>query len=189
MRTALIAACLALLAVPAAAQMPPNPEARVEAQRAAMAQLSFMDGIWRGPAWALLPSGRQEFVQTERVGPFLGGAVRVVEGRGYAAGGSVAFNALGVLSYDPDRRAYSLQSWAQGYSVTSILRVEGNRVIWEAPAGPGAVVRHTATIGDGTWHEVSERIAGDAPPVQVAELNLRRVSDTDWPAGDPVPMR
>jgi hypothetical protein len=36
---------------------------------------------------------------------------------------------------------------------------------------------------------VGERIVGTAPPMQMFEMNLTRIGDTQWPAGDPVPMR
>lgn len=180
---------LILVSTLAVGQAPPDPSARTAAQREAMSRLSFMDGVWRGPAWSLTPAGRHEVVQTERVGPFLDGAVRVVEGRAYRPDGSVAFNALGVISFDPSAGTYSMSSWAMGHSVSATLNVSGDVVTWETPAGPGAVIRHTATIRNGLWHEVSERIAGDAPPMRVAELNLSRMSDTSWPAADPVPAR
>ena len=180
--------CLAVAAAPAAAQFQ-DPAPRIAAQREAMARLSAMDGVWRGPAWSLTPQGRREMVQSERIGPMLDGAIKVMEGRGYAADGSVGFNAFGVVSYDPDRRAYSLSTWALGHSIIVPLTITETGYVWEAPAGPGAIIRYTATIRDGTWHEVGERIVGNAPPMRVVELNLRRVSDTDWPAAGPVPMR
>ena len=183
------AAALILAAVPAAAQNRYDPAVRIAAQREAMARLAYMDGVWRGPAWSLTPQGRRDMVQAERIGPMLGGAIRVMEGRGYAADGSVAFNALGVVSFDPDRRAYSLTTWALGYSVTVPLTLTDTGYVWEAPAGPGAITRYTATIRDGAWHEIGERIAGDAAPVRTVELTLRRIGDSDWPAGSPVPMR
>jgi hypothetical protein len=189
MRPFLIAAWLIAAAIPAAAQNPHDPATRIAAQRAAMARLAFLDGVWRGPAWSLTPQGRREMIQAERIGPFLDGAVRVMEGRGYAMDGSVAFNAFGIVSFDPATSRYSLTSWAMGYSGTFPLRLTEDGYVWEAPAGPGATIRYTAVIRDGSWHEVGERIAGDAPPVRVVELNLRRVGDTSWPAGDPVPMR
>lgn len=186
-RLALAAAAI-LAAQPVASQYP-DPAPRIAQQKEAMARLSVMDGVWRGPAWSLTPQGRQEMVQTERIGPMLDGAIRVMEGRGYAPDGSVRFNAVGVVSYDPDRRAYSLTSWALGHSLTVPLTVTESGYVWEAPAGPGAIIRYTATIGNGTWHEVGERIAGNAPPMRVVELNLRRVSDSDWPEAGAAPMR
>lgn len=181
--------CLILGAIPAAAQNRYDPAVRIAAQREAIARLAFMDGVWRGPAWALTPQGRREMVQAERIGPMLDGSIRVMEGRGYAADGSIAFNAFGVVSFDPDRRAYSLTTWALGYSITVPLTITDSGYVWEAPAGPGAITRYTATIRGNSWHEIGERIAGGAPPVRTVELTLRRIGDSAWPAGDPVPMR
>jgi hypothetical protein len=178
-----------LFAVPAAAQMPPDPATRISAEREAMARLAFMNGIWRGPAWSITPAGRREVTQTERIGPFLGDSVKLIEGRAYLADGSVGFNALGVISFDPASGAYSLSSWAQGYAGVFPLRITSDGYVWEVPAGPGAIVRYTATIGNGRWREVGERIAGTAPPLQIFEMNLVRVGDTAWPGADPVPMR
>ena len=147
----------------------------------------MMDGVWRGPAWTMTPQGRHEITQTERIGPFLGGSVRVIEGRGYDSDGSVTFNALGVISFDPVAGGYSMNSWAQGYAGTFPLRPTSDGYVWEVPAGPGAIIRYTATIRDGAWREVGERIAGDSPPVQIFEMNLQRVGDTDWPQGGTIP--
>ena len=184
-----VATGLVALAAPAAAQNPYDPAVRIAAQREAMARLSFMDGIWRGPAWAITPEGRQELVQTERVGAFLDGSIRMVEGRGYRPDGSVGFNALGIIAYDPQSRSYSMTSHAMGYSATFPLEVTATGFAWQRPAGPGATIRYSATIENGTFHEIGERISGNAPPMRVFEMILQRVGDTDWPAGDPVPMR
>src|SRR5215831_18289003 len=84
----------------ALAQGPPNPEKLIAAQREAMKRLAFMDGVWRGPAWTILPSGDKSTVtQTERIGPFLDGSVKVMEGRAYDSDGKVPFNAFGTISY------------------------------------------------------------------------------------------
>ena len=182
-------AALALIAaVPAAAQMP-DTGARLAQQREAMAAFARMDGVWRGPAWALTPAGRHEIVQTERIGTFLGGTIRVVEGRGYNPDGSIGFNAFGVISFDPSSRGYTITSWAMGYKGDFALRPTPTGYVWETPAGPGAVIRYTATIEGDRFREVGERIAGNAPPVQIFEMNLRRVSDSDWPGAGAVPMR
>ena len=194
MRLILIAAALACAvltcaAAPAIAQGPYDPAARIAAQRTAMARLARLDGVWRGPAWTLTPQGRREMVQAERIGPFLDGSVRVMEGRGYTADGAVAFNAFGVVFFDPVTGRYSLTSWAMGFSGTFPLTLTEDGYVWEAPAGPGAIMRYTAVIRGDSWHEIGERIVAGAPPVRTVELNLRRVGDTDWPAANPVPMR
>lgn len=182
-------AALALIAaVPATAQMPETGR-RLEQQREAMAAFARMDGVWRGPAWAITPEGRHEIVQTERAGTFLNGTIRLVEGRGYNADGTTGFNAFAVISFEPSTGAYTLSSWAQGYNGDFTVRPTPTGYVWEIPAGPGAVIRYTATIEGDSFREVGERIAGNAPPMQIFEMNLRRVSDSDWPGAGAVPMR
>lgn len=189
MRIAPFAAVALLLSAPLAAQTRPDPAALTAAQREAMGAFARMDGVWRGPAWTMTPNGRHDITQTERIGPFLGGSVKVIEGRGYNEDGSVGFNALGVISYDPATSGYTISSWALGRGGVFPIRPTPDGYIWEIPAGPGTIIRYTATIRDGTLREIGERIAGGAAPVQFFEMNLRRVGDTAWPAADPVPMR
>jgi hypothetical protein len=183
----ILAAAAIVICTPAFAQAP-DP-GRMAAQKQAMEGLKLMDGVWRGPAWTLLPSGRHEVTQTERIGPFLGGSVKVIEGRGYNADGSVGFNALGIISFDPTANKYTLHSYALGRSGDFPLEVKPDGYVWEVPAGPGAVIRYTATITREHWRETGERIAGAAPPMQIFEMNLTRIGDTQWPAIDAVPMR
>lgn len=190
-----LALCLILaLAAPAAAQdstRPPaaagpwDPATRLAAQREAMQALAFLDGNWRGPATTSELEG--ELVQTERVGTLLGGSVRLVEGRGYDAGGNTVFNAVGVISYDPVRRGYSIRTYSMGYSGDYPLEVRPDGFSWSHPAGPGATIRYNATVRDGEWHEVGERVVEGAPPVRVIELRLRRIGDSPWPQAGTVP--
>lgn len=87
----------------ASGQRRPDPTALIAAPRAAMVPLAWMDGVWRGSAWTVLPSGEKRIItQTERIGPFLDGSIKVVEGRGFEADGRVGFNAFGIISYNPD---------------------------------------------------------------------------------------
>ena len=186
---ALAAAAILALSSPASGQSPSDPAVLLAAQREAMAPLAMMDGVWRGTAWAMTREGRHDVVHTERIGPFLGGSVKVVEGRAYNADGSVGFNAFGIISFDPRSRVYTLHSYAMGRAGDFPLEVRPDGYVWQVPAGPGAIIRYTATIGAGTWREVGDRIAGGGAPVRIFEMNLKRVGDTSWPAGDPVPMR
>jgi hypothetical protein len=185
-RIAAFALAAALLVAAHARAQGPDAAALIAAQRAAMAPLSMMDGVWRGPAWTVLPTGeRHEVTQTERIGPFLDGSVKVLEGRGYDADGRVTFNAFGTISYDPATRAYSLHSYAQGRSGTFVLTPTADGYVWEIPAGP-MIIRYTATIRDGAWREVGDRIMPGRDPVRFFEMNLRHVGDTDWPTAGAV---
>jgi hypothetical protein len=184
-RIAALAIILMTAGVPLVAfgQAQQNPAALIAAQREAMLPLASMDGVWRGPAWTILPSGEKHGVtQTERIGPFLDGSVKVIEGRGYDADGKVAFNAFGTISYNPAMRAYTLHSYAQGYAGDFPLKPTPDGYVWEIPAGQ-MTIRYTCVIKDGTWKEVGDRIAPGKEPVRFFEMTLKRIGDTTWPAG------
>lgn len=166
----------------ALAQTPPGAAEMVDAQREAMKALASMNGAWRGEATTLLPGGeRRTITQTERIGPFLGGTLKVIEGRGHDASGKVVFNAFGIVSFDPATQTYALRSYAHGRKGDFPLKPTADGYTWEVPAGPGAIVRYTATIKDNRLHEVGDRIVGAAEPVRVFEMRLERIGDTDWP--------
>ena len=166
---------------PAAAQSA-DPQA-IAAEREAMTRFAWMDGIWRGPATTQTPSGPHSVTQTERIGPTLGGTIKVMEGRGYNADGSTGFNAFGILSYDPAARGYRLHSYALGRAGDFELTPTANGYVWTIPAGPFSI-RYTATLAGGTWTEVGDRLVPGQPPQRFFEMRLTRVSDTDWPAAN-----
>jgi hypothetical protein len=159
----------------------PDPQVLIAAQREGMAPLSYMNGVWRGPATTTLPSGEVHAItQTERIGPFLDGSVKVIEGRGYESNGRVGFNAFGVISYDPASRTYTMRSYAQGFHGDFVITPTADGYVWEIPAGP-TTIRYTAVIKDGNWREVGDRIIPGRAPVRFFEMNLVRVGDSDWP--------
>jgi len=171
------------------AQERPDPATLIAAQREAMAHLAVMDGVWRGPAWTILPSGeKHNITQTERIGPFLDGSIKVIEGRGYEPDGRVGFNAFGIVSYDPASKTYSLHSHAQGRVGDFALKPITDGYVWEIPAGP-MTIRYTATIKDGAWLEVGDRIMPGKEPVRFFEMNLKRVGDNTWPAAGAIPPK
>lgn len=175
---------LLFLQITAAAfgQTPSDPKALISAQREAMSPLSWMNGEWRGPAWTILPSGQKhEVTQTERIGPFLDGSIKVIEGRSYDAAGNVGFNAFGIISYDVAKKAYMLHSYAQGRVGDFVLTPTADGYVWEIPAGP-ATIRYTAVLKDGVWRESGDRIVAGKEPVRFFEMTLKRVGDSTWPA-------
>jgi hypothetical protein len=161
----------------------------IAAQKEAMKALAMMDGVWRGPAWTILPTGEKlNVTQTERVGPFLDGAVRVMEGRGYDAGNNLKFNAFGTVSYDVVKKAYTLHTYAMGHVGDFPLTANADGFVWEIPAGP-MTIRYTCTIKNGEWHEVGDRIVPGQEPVRFLEMTLKRVGDSDWPAAGAIPPK
>lgn len=156
------------------------------AQRQSLQPLSIFDGTWRGPAKTIGADGKEiNITQTERVGALLGGTIRVIEGRGYAPDGTSPFNAFAVISYSPQTAKYNFRSYAQGYSGDFPLEVRSDGFTWSINAGP-ATLRYTATVKDGVWVEIGERIVEGRPPVKTFEMTLRRIGNTDWPAAGSV---
>jgi hypothetical protein len=177
-----------LVSSPALAQRP-DPAKLIAAEKDAMKRFAYMDGVWRGPAWTILETGEKHSItQTERIGPFLDGSVKVVEGRGYDADGTVTFNAFGVIFYDPNSKTYTLHSHAQGMVGDFTINPTVDGYTWEIPAGP-MTIRYTMTLKDGTWTEVGDRIMPGSDPIRFFEMNLKRVGDTDWPAAGAIPAK
>lgn len=176
-------------AAPAFAQVSQDPRPLIAAQKEAIAPLKYMDGIWRGPATTVRGAGEKHTItQTERIGSFLDGAVKVIEGRGYEADGRVSFNALGIISFDPAKKAYNLHSYALGHSGDFPLTLTPDGYVWEIPQPTGKIV-YTATVKDNVWVEVGDRVVPGREPVRFFEMKLERVGDTDWPLGTPVAPR
>lgn len=185
----LMSGLVAALSSVASAQTPANPAALMAEQKTALEKFARMDGVWRGPAWTILPSGeKHNITQTERIGPFLDGSIKVIEGRGYEADGRVSFNAFGVISYSAETKGYRMRSHAQGrYGDFAIVPTDDG-YMWEVPAGP-MTIRYTAVIKDGVLKEVGDRIMPGKEPVRFFEMTLNRIGNTDWPAGNAVPAK
>ena len=185
----LLAASIVFTMAPTSAQSMANPAATMGAQREAMVPLAYMDGVWRGTGWTILSNGEKRTVtQTERVGSFLGGSVKVIEGRGYDADGNVAFNAFGTIAYAPATKQYTLHSYAMGSVGDFAMQTTPDGYTWEIPAGP-ATIRYTVVIKDGTWKEVGDSIVPGKPPTRFFEMTLQRIGNTDWPAAGAIPAK
>ncbi len=120
MKPSIVLTYLLLASAPVLAQERPNPAKLIAMQQEAMSPLAYMDGVGRGSAWTILDSGQKhQITQTERIGPFLDGSVKVMEGRGYEPDGKVSFNAFGTISYSPATKSYTLHAYAMGMPVIS----------------------------------------------------------------------
>lgn len=182
---AALTACLALAVAATASAQAVRPNGTVE-QRQAMQALSWMDGEWVGEATILMGPGAGTHPHTERVGPMLGGSIKVIEGRSAGgADGAPAFNAFAVVSWDDAADRYVMRSYANGYAGDFPLEASADGFAWTAPA-PGGEIRYVTTFRDGVWVEIGHFVMPGRDPMKVIELRLRRRGDTDWPAGDPV---
>lgn len=158
-----------------------------QAQRDAVGRLAFLDGEWRGTATTYSPGGTAVVLtQTERIGPILGGSVRVIEGRGYTSDGETAFNALAIVTWDDRAGRYNFRTYANGRYGDYPFEVTEDGFRWETPAGAGARVVYSARVRDGEWDQTGDYVVDGQPPRRIIELDLRRVGDSGWPAAGAV---
>ncbi|EGF89803.1 hypothetical protein ABI_42260 [Asticcacaulis biprosthecium C19] len=178
--------CAAALAAMSVSAVCAQEAAKPAANAAAIAKLDGMKGVWKGEAQGFNQSGPFKLTQTERVGTMLGGDVLVIEGRGYDPAGALQFNAFAILSWSNDKQKYELQAYNAGRSGTFKFDLTPTGAVWEIPAGPNARVVNTITLSGDTWHEVQEYVAEGQPARKIFEMNLKRVSETEWPAAGAV---
>jgi len=166
-----------------------DPSAQIATQRTAMRSLARMDGTWRGKARIQGMDGKwKEITQTERVGNTLDSTLKLVEGRGYDETGKLAFHAVATLAYDTRKKAFAFRSHSRGEVGDFAFTPTDSGFVWEIPT-PAFTIRYTATIRDGQWREVGDRIVSGGQPVRFFEMEVTRLGDTDWPAAGAVQPR
>lgn len=165
-----------LTAAPLGAQ-----HAQLQPASPSLAPFDWLNGAWRGTATIETPQGTVTLTQSERFGPMLGGAVRLIEGRGYGPKGDVKFNAFAVLFGRPDG-TYAMHAWAQGREGIYQVKLQSEGFDWEIPAGP-ITIRYEARRIGGKWIETGYRIVPGKPPVQFYRKELTRIGNANWNAG------
>lgn len=183
-----VAALVGMVAIGAASPSPAQElrPAGTQEQRDAMQRLSWMDGEWAGTASVYAGPGRtSSHSHTERIGPMVGGSVKVIEGRTTEADGQVSFNAFAVVSWDDETDRYIMRSYANGQAGDFPLEITADGFKWSTPSR-GGTMNYVTTHTGGEWVEVGDFVMDGRPPMRVIELRLRRRGDTDWPAANPV---
>jgi hypothetical protein len=148
-----------------------------EAQREAMKKLAFLVGKWTGDASVESGPGRKiELKQTEIVEYRLDGLIMVVEGTGRDGSGKVVFNAVGVISYEENKKVYEVRAYNDGRKVDSPLETDGKGFAWGFESGP-AKVRHVMKVTEaGDWDETTTVKVGDSPETPMVRMQLKHVS-------------
>lgn len=169
-------------AAPAKAQeaSPPIMHARPDATAA----LAMFDGVWIGPATMTARNGTvTAFEQMERIGPMLGGEIRVMEGKARGADGQALFNAFTVFSGTENGRI-EMRSHVWGDQSARIIELKPDGYVWRAPTAAGTMV-YDITVRHDVWHETGVIELADGRKVAFFEMTLTRQGDTDWPAANP----
>ena len=191
MMTSLAAVCLAT--APAMAQNAAE-VARIapilSAQKAEMDRLASYDGVYSGPWQIFKPDGSpaERGSTVHRVGPFLGGTIKIMEGRNYSSEGALVFNGMMVFSHNVKSKAWKMDVFAFGeaFEVKPIFTDTG--YYFDAPgAEPDGFRRITITVTPTTWEEEVYDHHPAKPPVRLFSMKLKRVGATDWPLGRPNP--
>lgn len=186
MMRALVPSLVLAITAPAVASAQAQNPLGAETQRQAMQALSWMDGEWRGTATAMVGRGETKTMpHTERIGLTLGGSIRVIEGKSYNPDGTTAFNAFAVLSWDDAAGRYMMRSYANGQAVDVPLEGDATGFRWTVPSR-GGELRYSTVHENGEWIETGDYVMEGRPPMRVIDMRLRRIGDTDWPAGGAV---
>ncbi|GIH47884.1 hypothetical protein [Microbispora rosea] len=144
----------------------------------AIRRLDFMVGKWAGSGWVDTATGRQEFLQTEKVAYKAGGQVLTVEGEGRdkADPRRIVDTALAVVSYSDATGQYRWEAFSQGHVTESVPVVGDHTFQWSLQTG-GPTIRYTLSFTGRTWHEVGEyTLDGGATWRQNFQMDLRRVA-------------
>jgi hypothetical protein len=153
-----------------------------------MKTLSFLDGEWRGASKTLRKAGWASMVQTERAGLMLDGTVRMIEVRGYEPDGSLSFNALRVISFDPDNKTYSMRSYQNGSVRDYELEVTATGIAWEI-GGKDTTTRYETSVKNGVWSETATRAKAKGERETYLSISMKRVRAGSWPQAGALAMK
>ena len=149
----------------------------LEAQRAAMKKLSFLVGRWSGEARTLRAPGEVvDLLQTEEAQFKLDGLVLVIEGVGKAkVDGKPLLQALGLVSYDDEARAYTMRAFNDGRFLETEVKLltEGQGMTWGFALGEFRTNSTLRMNERGEWTERTELVIGAQPPQPMMEVNVR----------------
>ena len=160
---------------PQMAQLPRVPD--LEAQRAAMKEVSFLVGKWAGEARLLRgPAESMELLQTEEAGYKLDGLILVIEGVGRTKSrGQPVLQAFGIISYDDESATYRMRAFNDGRFLETQVNLleQGQGMTWGFVLG---AVRTNSVLRineNGEWTELAEITIGPDPPKKLLELTVR----------------
>ncbi len=178
-RVVLFQALAAFLAIPVSltAQQPGMPDGSRE--RAAIAPLTKLVGIWEGPASAMIGPGQMHAAhQREVVELGAGGTVLIVRGTGRLKeeNNRVIHDAVATIWFDAATNKLKMRAHRmEGIAVEPELELKGDTLVWGF-AVQGGRVRYTTVFSDTDWHEVGHFLREGAPPAVMMEMRLKKVA-------------
>ncbi len=145
----------------------------------AMQEVSEMVGVWEGRSWHSNKKGQKEYSNVrENIQWRLDQTLLVMEGQGKDDNDRVVHHAFGVLSYDPFRQTYQMNTYlAKGLSRSATFEVlkPNERFRWQFESNRGTIRYTIAIASTGTWEEVGEFSSDGESWRQFFEMELHRV--------------
>jgi hypothetical protein len=168
------AALLLATPMPAFAQQPGMPDGSRE--RAAIAPLTKLVGIWEGDASAMIDRQMRGARQREVVELGAGGTVLIVRGTGRLKeeNNRIVHDAVATIWFDAATNKLKMRAHRmEGIAVEPELELKGDTLIWGF-ALQGGRVRYTTVFSDTDWHEVGHFIREGMAPVLMMDMRLKK---------------
>ena len=143
-----------------------------------MEKLSFLAGKWEGEARVFRGGETAELNQTEEAQYKLDGLLLLIEGVGRRRGNDeVALQALGLISYDDEKRTYQMRAFNDGrlLETEAQLLQGGNGLAWGFTLGEIKTQSVLRINEQREWTEVHEITIGSQSPKQFMRVRVRRV--------------
>lgn len=141
-----------------------------------MRKLSFLAGKWAGEARVLRAANEfAELSQTEEASYKLDGLLLMIEGVGRSkADGKVVLQALGIVSYDDEARAYRMRAFNDGRWLETEVKLaeDAKEIRWGFSLGEIRTSSVLRINERGDWTELAEIGIGSAPPRKFLELRV-----------------
>lgn len=142
----------------------------------AMKRLTFLTGRWEGAATVIRGPGQSlELVQTERIELRNNDTILVIEGTGRdKSTGKIVFEAVAIVSWDDEKREYTIRAYSEGRKVDSIFESDGAGFAWGVDTGP-VKIRHVMRLsGEGDWIENTTAKLVDGREVPSVRMRLKK---------------
>lgn len=125
---------------------------------AAMKQLDWMVGDWKGSGWAERGGRKSNFDSFERIEVKAGGTVYAITGiHSVAIPGRdpmIVHDAFGTVTYDLTKKEYTMTAaLASGLTSAFVMKIEGKGYTWTTPGQNGPVTYHAKLSSEGEWVE------------------------------------
>jgi hypothetical protein len=141
-----------------------------------MATITPLIGLWKGPGWRNLPTGRVDFAQTVIVEPRVGGLAMSIQGQSVRADGTPPGpGSFAVVHWDETAQRYAFRSFVGGAMTDAdAVWLDPDTFQWIARV-PGALLRFTVQVKGDQWLEKGERSTdGGASWSPTNEVTLTR---------------